>query len=207
MNVEVHDYPCPFYNLTNIFTQEFYDRLVLETSMIPADHFEGLFEHNDSINDNGFTSRYRFLIQSNNDTPFWNEVHRIFTDHRLTEAISQRLDITVSNFTPTPIIYRDFPGYHISPHTDKNTKIITSQYYLPVDDEGKGMGTEFYHNKKGKLFKKLGFLPNSGYAFKRTDSSWHGVSPIDRKRSSLMVIYYTQEAKAKGWKPVTKLPD
>lgn len=89
----------------------------------------------------------------------------------------------------------DLAGYRIGIHPDIPSKVITTQFYLPVDGSRSHIGTRFYRvDGKGFAFdRQVQFLPNSGYSFPVTDSSFHGVSPldaVDSPRYSIMLIYY-----------------
>src|SRR5690554_6692142 len=46
--------------------------------------------------------------------------------------------------SPIPILLRDQPGYRIGIHSDKETKAITVQFYLPGDASQEKIGTIFH---------------------------------------------------------------
>ncbi len=74
-------------------------------------------------------------------------------------------------------------------------KIATLQFYFPEDESQVHLGTSF-HLKQGNTFPLLKtnqFKPNSGYAFVRTDTSWHSVQqmqPNEKKRNTLALTVY-----------------
>ena len=81
---------------------------------------------------------------------------------------------------PIPILLRDQPGYKISVHSDVPTKAITVQFYLPKDNEQRGIGTIFHEGDKGAKAKKttqMPFMPATGYAFPVSlTKSWHSAA-------------------------------
>jgi hypothetical protein len=113
---------------------------------------------------------------------------------------------------PRPALYRDLPGYEITPHPDTRKKIVTTQLFLPSDDSRPHLGTCLYRSRLESLrgllswggrferFKQFPFHANSGYAFVVTNSplrpkSWHGCekTPADgRVRDTLLHIYYSE---------------
>lgn len=90
-------------------------------------------------------------------------------------------------------LVRDRQNYAIGPHTDAPKKILSFLFYLPSDDSLKEYGTSIYlpndpsfrcpggpHHKFNRFTRiyTAPFLPNSLFAFFKTDYSFHGVEPI-----------------------------
>jgi hypothetical protein len=92
-------------------------------------------------------------------------------------------------------LVRDDPEYHLSPHTDVPNKFLSFLFYLPSDDRMREFGTtifqhrdpEFSHDGLSWLkdmddFSPVWtapFMPNTCFAFARTDKSFHGVLSSD----------------------------
>lgn len=130
--------------------------------------------------------------------------------HRLADALkgeAVRRDIcTMLGIDPaTPMfpaiaLLRDLPGYRIGIHPDTARKIATVQVYLSADDRVPHIGVRFYRQdrvaKDPTRFTETAavpYLPGSGYFFRRTDASWHGVNATteaDGERNSLMLVYF-----------------
>jgi hypothetical protein len=113
-------------------------------------------------------------------------------------------------------LVRDFSNYAISPHTDAPRKLVSLLFYLPKDEQTKHLGTSIYapldpnfrcpgigHHPFGN-FKKvitMNYLPNSLFAFFKTDNAFHGVEPIQdqniERNSLLYNIYVNKVVSAK----------
>ena len=113
---------------------------------------------------------------------------------------------------PRPGLYRDTAGYRITPHPDSPLKIVTMQFYLPRDSSQKSLGTSLYQPKSminraltplsGKYVpvKKFPFLPNTGYAFAVTGSSWHGreeITGAHGDRYTILTFYLRDDVRLK----------
>lgn len=102
-------------------------------------------------------------------------------------------------------LVRDFTRYAIGPHTDSPRKLVSLLFYLPRDESMRHLGTSIYtpidpafrcrggphHRFEG--FKKtatMPYLPNSLFAFFKTDGSFHGVDQIlDDKVERDLLLY------------------
>lgn len=145
------------------------------------------------------------------DRVFWSEMARVFSSDALKDAILQKFQNRIySRFgeempetEAIPIFYKDFPGYFIRIHQDHPIKVATLQIYLPPDESQIHLGTCFYrkHGDGYTRLKRNAFKPNSGYAFVRTDDSWHGVDPIgpdERERNSIAITIYVKGSQYKN---------
>ena len=88
----------------------------------------------------------------------------------------------------------DQENYAISPHTDAPQKICTMLFYLPSDDSRSDLGTSIYvprdrtfRSEQAQQYpfenfetvRSLPFVPNSAFAFLKTDTSFHGRPPVE----------------------------
>lgn len=145
------------------------------------------------------------------DRVFWTEMAQIFSSDALKDAILEkfrsrihaRFGEEIPETEAIPIFYKDFPGYFIRVHQDHPIKVATLQIYLPRDESQTHLGTCFYR-KDGDGFARLkrnAFKPNSGYAFVRTDNSWHGVDPMgpdEDERNSVAITIYVKGSQYKN---------
>lgn len=191
--------PCPNIYMERIFDTETYRELV--ERLPPADLYTDI-DHPDAKGRDGRATRRLLdlaphtLERMNGPTAaVWRDAYEELICASVTHALFDKLGVARRAVVPVPILYKDQAGYRIKEHTDAPYKIATLQLYLPADSSMAALGTEFYRltDEGFRLVKRNDFLPASGYAFMRTDSSWHSVSELprlDRPRDSLAITYY-----------------
>ncbi len=114
------------------------------------------------------------------------------------------------------LLVNDVTNYALGPHADSPRKVITMLFYLPGDESQKHLGTsiyvpkdpsfasstgEHYKAKDFDLVATMPFLPNSLFAFARTDTSFHGVEPVtdpNTRRWLLLFDIYAKQPKTQG---------
>lgn len=124
---------------------------------------------------------------------------------KFADALSARFGLPATDLRIFPyiLLVRDLPGYSVNVHRDSRSKAITSQFYLPSDDERAYLGTNFFARDgagNDTLVKTIPFVQHSGYAFPVSDDSWHGVARLaehEPPRHSLMLTYYVTPHLAK----------
>ncbi len=205
------DKPFRLYNFRP-FGPELYDQILAN---LPADDAYMDLIHPDAMLPNKKSARLVFPLQekrirvklTGEQRDFWLEMIDVLCDDKLRNLFKRAFEpelkkrfgaIPFSEMPalPVPMLMRDFAFYKIRIHRDIDTKVITSQYYLPRDKSQSHLGTSFYRRrllKKFELVRKLEFLPGSSYAFAVSKDSWHAVDPMNESesaRNSLMLIYY-----------------
>lgn len=118
---------------------------------------------------------------------------------------------TEVEFFDEALLVQDVTNYSLGPHTDALRKVITMLFYLPADDSQSHLGTSIYlpndpdfrcqggpHHDRGSfsLLHTNPFLPNSFFAFFKTDNSFHGVEPVgdpDCRRWLLLYDIYIRD--------------
>jgi hypothetical protein len=199
--------PSDNFFMEDIFPAEIYADIL---KRLPADDVYDFIDHPDAILPDGTRTRKLLALDTSiipkfkaEDQAFWQEMHTILVSRQLQQALIQkfagpileRFGQRVPEMVTVPIFYRDYPGYRISVHTDAPYKIATMQFYFPSDESQIHLGTSF-HKRIGngfELLKTNPFKPNSGYAFARTESSWHSVKEMaknERKRDTLALTIY-----------------
>jgi len=177
---------------------------------LPADDALDPIVHPDAVTRDGRVTRRLLDLTPDTltrfeeaDRPFWASMLDIFTAPALMEAVVEkfrpeltaRFGDAIPDLVAVPVLYRDYPGYRITIHPDCAAKIATLQFYLPADESQRHLGTSF-HRRTGAGFvhhKTNAFLPNSAYAFVRTDESWHSVTELDRNervRNTIALTFY-----------------
>jgi hypothetical protein len=113
---------------------------------------------------------------------------------RFAEYLEARFgDLRQVRFRDEALIVQDYSTYSLGPHSDSPYKVAAFLFYLPQDDSLSHLGTSLYVPKSPDFRSTSGvhykfadfervatmpFLPNSLFAFLKTDTSFHGVEPI-----------------------------
>lgn len=181
---------------------------------LPPDEAYFPMRHPEALRPDGTSARSEFPLLASafkrlspEQRDFWGEfgeilrapeLRDIYKKYLATELV-KRFDMPLSEIPafPAPMLLRDTYGYKISVHHDTDTKVMTTQYYLPANDSQHHLGTVVNERLGGGKFgevRQLEFLPNRGYCFSVSKYSWHSVRPTapeDGTRNSLMLLYYT----------------
>ncbi|WP_043006463.1 hypothetical protein [Comamonas testosteroni] len=207
----------------NIYVEDLFEPAIYQSilAQLPSkDNYE-ILPHPDAKLPDGGSTRLMFdltdesiqRLRGENRT-FWERMRQVFSSDALKDAILEKFSVRIKQrfkgeipeTVSIPIFYKDFPGYFINVHPDHAIKVATFQVYLPEDNSQIHLGTSFYR-QEGNDFIKLKrnqFQPNSGYAFVRTDESWHGVDPIgesERERNTMALTIYIKGSNHKPWQP------
>ncbi len=115
-------------------------------------------------------------------------------------------------FSNEAMLVEDITNYSLGPHTDSTRKALTFLFYLPKDTSQSHLGTSIYVPRDGAFtcpggphykfedFQRVAtmpFLPNTLFAFVKTDNSFHGVEPVvgpDTKRWLLLYDVYVKQS-------------
>lgn len=126
---------------------------------------------------------------------FWQEVASVFLSAEWMDRVVTMFPGVKSHgkLKHTLRLLRDTNGYSIKPHTDVRRKPLSMLFYLPSDESLAEYGTialkptqagftcdgSKRHEWDGfeEVFKAA-FVPNSVFAFERSDISFHGTKPI-----------------------------
>ncbi|MBS3652293.1 hypothetical protein KEU06_27250 [Pseudaminobacter sp. 19-2017] len=110
------------------------------------------------------------------------------------------------------LLARDYAHFALGPHTDAKNKFITALYYLPKGDELMQFGTSIYRPKKQgytswesehhkhedfDLVRTFENVPNTLFAFMKSDHSFHGVQPGEYPNVGRDLIMWFPEINAK----------
>jgi hypothetical protein len=226
-NVPFNMFPYPHFYLQDVFPADFYQQIQRNIpdsqAMIPLEQARGTKGYDERFVLN--ISKKGTTALSSEKSEFWNAMHHwlvvkgnfgtlIF--EKFKPFIQQRFaNRTNVEFYSEALLVQDITNYKLGPHTDADRKVVTMLFYLPADDSQKHMGTSLYlpndpeftcpggpHYNRNK-FQRLHtnpFLPNSMFAFFKTDNSFHGVEPVGdpgTKRWLLLYdIFYRETAPA-----------
>jgi len=213
----------------NCFPDNIYKNII---SNLPDPELYSPIHHRDALRKDGTSTRGYFGLSDENcsllpseQRDFWFSISEALRSPIIKQAIFSKLrrdlvkrfhpienDVDRIEAYPNVGLFRDEKGYKILPHPDTLEKIVTVQFYFPVDLSQSNLGTSIYKRKtrvqgyfeklisfpsKGKFLKikTFDFLPNTGYCFAVSDKSWHGRDIIGAEscvRNTLMLIYTTK---------------
>jgi len=113
---------------------------------------------------------------------------------KFSELLEQRLgDLRTAQFSDIGYVVQDYTRYALGPHTDAPQKVLTFLFYLPADESQSHLGTSIYVPKDPRfacaggphysfdLFRRvvtMPYIPNTLFAFVKTNNSFHGVEPV-----------------------------
>ena len=148
------------------------------------------------------------------DIAAWRRVQSAVFDPRFESYIFDALGIKAKPERKEIRIQLDEGGYYIGVHPDNPVKILTMQFYMPVDDSGLWTyGTCLHNDAQAKVARKgiparkpkytagknapcavkFPFVNNTGYAFTVHTSSWHSVEKVPKfagNRRTFMINWY-----------------
>ena len=120
-------------------------------------------------------------------------------------------DPKTKQFQDEALLVQDYTTYSLGPHTDTPAKVLSFLFYLPADGSLSQLGTSIYVPKDPKFlcngeahhpFEKfrrmvtMPFLPNTLFAFLKTNNSFHGVEPITETEVRRDLLLYDIKVKA-----------
>ena len=144
----------------------------------------------------------------------WSKAEDILLSERLRETVFRKLEVDEVEKKTRSKDFRiqvDVGGFTLGPHPDSPKKIVTLMLYFPKEEEEESnkklFGTCLYTKEQYETFadndegkevlpsceKKFLFEPNTGYAFKVGEESYHGVDDIPPRceRRTLLINWYS----------------
>ncbi len=222
-NVPFNMFPYPHFYLQDVFPAEFYRELQKNLpdpqAMVPIEKARGLKGYDERfVLDLG---KKGTAVLPEEKRQFWSAIHDwmvvqgrfgtlVFEKFKpfIQQRFAGRTDL---QFYSEALLVQDITNYKLGPHTDAPRKVVTMLFYLPADDSQAHMGTSLYlpndpafrcpggpHYDR-EAFARLHtnpFLPNSMFAFFKTDNSFHGVEPVgdpDTRRWLLLFDIFARE--------------
>ncbi len=210
MSTPIRTYPLVHLRTENVFPEDFYRQML--SHLPPREYWQWYPDHNGTR----YKERYSVELNRPDDLESIPEPFRSFWSHFGGWFRSDDFrDRIVEKFRPhlrriglcrglsvrlTLMQYR--ADFEIGPHTDSLTKLISIIFYLAESAEPKTSGTTLYVPKdpeglsrgsahqdfdKFEKVSEVPCVPNSMFAFVRTDTSFHGVEKVDTgERNALM---------------------
>ena len=175
-NAEVIQTPYPHIYIKDIFHPLLYSAMI-----------ESFPDNYQTIESARNTKGYPERFVSSMNSGIWNDVKSFLLSGAVREAFTRKFGVTGEE---EALLIRDFSGYAIGPHTDSQKKIMSALFYLPKDDSMKEFGTSIYTPKQEGFtcsgvrhypfadfdtVSTMPFMPNSLFAFPKSNKSFHGV--------------------------------
>jgi hypothetical protein len=219
-NAPLNVFPYPHFFLEEVFDPKYYDRLQAmlpePADMLPIAQVRPV---------KGYDERFVFDLTGPQldalpaqKQVFWRELHQWLVGGRFGQVVLNRFGHFMNQrFTTDQValhdealLVQDVTNYKLGPHTDAPRKVVTLIFYLPQDTSQSHLGTSIYVPKDAAFrcpggphyphdaFDRVWtapFLPNSLFAFFKTDNSFHGVERVvdeDCRRWLLLYDFYEQ---------------
>lgn len=201
-NAPLRTFPYPHIYVSDVFPADFYAALQANipdpAAMLPIEEARPV---------KGYKERFVLELADEGERlppaqrQFWAATKDLLTEGRLKDVLLAKFNPFIQkrfagesiHFHQETLLVEDITRYALSPHTDAPSKVVTVLFYLPKDESQAHLGTSLYIPKeRGRRcvggphydpaeFDRVAtmpFLPNSMFAFVKTDYSFHGVEPV-----------------------------
>ena len=202
LNAPLRTWPYPHVYVPNIFPADVYAELQRNIpdpkSMIPIAEarpvkgYKERFVQDVSGPMEALSEDQRAFWRGLSDTLRTKAFRNVMVD-RFRPYLEKRFKGETVRLYDETLLVEDITNYSLGPHTDTPAKVVTVLFYLPKDDSQAHLGTSLYVPKEagrtcpgGPHYPHEGFeraatmpfLPNSMFAFVKSDVSFHGVEPV-----------------------------
>ena len=200
--------PFPHVEISNIFPDWFFKQII--SNKIPNDCLQtlqelkrtGYFQPRKVLN---ITEKITILPDSMR--PFWQSFYYVIVE-QFKPIIANKFEVNTQYLHDDVLYVRDAESYSLGPHTDSTKKVLTCLFYIPDNNFNSDLGTSIYkplksnfvceggphHDRKYfELIKTSSYCPNTMFAFKKTNHSFHGVEQINRQIDRDLIIYDIQK--------------
>lgn len=215
-NTPIRYFPFPHFYVENIFPKQFYAQILnnipSETELSPIaekrpvkgykERFVLCFD-DESLN---VINKDKSLFWKNFRNTFLGSLFGNIFMQKFQTLINERFkDNPTCKFHDELLFVQDNSGYALGPHTDSTRKVITSLFYLPIDDSNVELGTSIYVPKDSNFFCEGGphhsvngfnklvtipYKPNSMFCFFKNNHSFHGVEKLATKNYRRSLLLY-----------------
>lgn len=222
-NANINMFPYPHFYLENVFPSDYYQliqkNLPKPEEMLPIEDVRSVKGYKErfvlELHDKYLAS----LPEAKQK--FWKHLNHILLETNFASLIFSKFQPFIEkrfegqnnlDFFSETLLVEDVTNYALGPHTDSPRKVVTLLFYLPSDTSQSHLGTSIYlpkdpafrclvgphHDREHfSLLHTNPFLPNSVFAFFKTDNSFHGVErvfdPNTRRWLLLFDIYVKQK--------------
>ena len=204
-NAPLREHPFPHILVRDVFEPALYRRML--EHLLPTALMHPLKEER-PVNKKYPDERYAYTLSRDKISAlpqpyasFWDELTRWLLDtpfavmlfNKFGTFVHRRFGDQQPAYYNEALLVDDRERYALGPHTDTPSKVITLLFYLPANDSHAHLGTSIYTPRDPsfrcpgtrhhpiELFDHvvtMPYLPNTLFAFVKTDNSFHGVEPI-----------------------------
>lgn len=229
-NTPVRPYPYPHLYVPQVFPAEYYAAL---QANIP--HPDVMLPIEQARPVRGYKERFVLDLNQHGDrltadqNAFWQGTHALLTRgglrdcllRKFTSELRKRFEAEPVTLSQETLLVEDITHYALGPHTDTPAKVITVLFYLPRDESQAHLGTSIYMPKDPTRrcpggphhgyedFDRVAtmpFMPNSMFAFVKTDNSFHGVEPVTDPDVRRWLLLYDIKVQRTPAQPPTGQP-
>ena len=217
-NAPIQPFPFPHIFVRDVFPQDFYR--TIRTMLPPKEAFttlKSLGRVGSGYPDTRFVlplAPDKLGAAAEPFRSFWSEVASWLVGGpfgsmvlpKFAEILEQRFgNLATQAFFDEALLVQDYTTYALGPHTDTPSKVLSFLFYLPADDSRSHLGTSIYLPKDPNflcpggphydfdLFRRvytMPYVPNTLFAFLKTDNSFHGVEPIKDEQVQRDILLY-----------------
>ena len=221
-NAQLSAFPYPHFFVQNVFPADFYAALLANlpdpAAMVPLEQARGVKGYDERFVLGLHEADLAALPEARRK--FWAETASWLVGARFGELVFDKFRALIQQrfsgasnleFYDESLLVQDITNYRLGPHTDSPRKVVTLLFYLPGDESQAHLGTSLYlpkapgfrcaggaHHPREQFERiyTMPFLPNSLFAFLKTDVSFHGVEPVadpDCRRWLLLYDIYVRQ--------------
>lgn len=202
LNAPVRPFPYPHLFVENVFPDAFYAEI---QANIP--HPDAMTPIAEARPVKGYKERFvldpasAMEVLPESQRAFWSSMNRGLRSGPFRRSMISKFrpylearfkDQTIELKDET-LLVEDITRYALGPHSDAPNKVVTVLFYLPADMSQTHLGTSIYQPRDSQFscqggphygyegFERVAtmpFLPNSMFAFVKSDKSFHGVEPV-----------------------------
>ena len=204
-NAPLREYPFPHILVRDVFEPAYYGRLL--ENLLPVELMRPIKEVR-ALGQKYSDARFVFPLTPEEvgalpaaRRVFWEDLsgwllgipfaQSLF--RKFATGIEQRFGLREPGLYNEAMLVDDRTRYSLGPHSDAPAKVITVLFYLPADASRPHLGTSIYAPRQPgfrcpggphypfELFDRvmtMPYVPNTMFAFFKTDNSFHGVEPV-----------------------------
>jgi hypothetical protein len=216
-NAPLREYPFPHILVSDIFEPAFYRRL--QENLLPAELMQPIKAVR-PVGKGYSDERFVFTIEPEavaalpqSLSEFWSDLGNwllampmaVTLLNKFGRYIQERFGGEPPGVYNEAMLVDDRNRYSLGPHSDSPSKVLTLLFYLPADASRPNLGTSLYaprdpsfrcpggpHYPYDKFERviTMPYLPNTLFAFVKSDVSFHGVEPIESGDYRRQLLFY-----------------